>query len=199
MKIVIEPHKPAYDAVRKMLDKAGVSAQDALKDAANDIAKYLKEELHSVVKGTYSIKSSQFKKADIIRKNATKTRPTAMITVKGYTPSLYESYKFYKNTKHKAVRAMIKKAGGKKDVQLSGGSHKAFVATMSNGHTGIFQRKPGTRMKKGTRSQEKIKQINAMSKSKAAEMVFREQLQEDTEERLNLMLLKHMNLALGGK
>ena len=73
------------------------------------------------------------------------------------------------------------------------------MATMSNGHTGVFQRKPGTRMKKGTNNREKIKQINAMSKSKAAEVVYREQLQENTEERLNLMLHKHMNLVLEGK
>ena len=199
MNIKIEPRKPAYEAIIKKLDSVGADSQDAVKDAINDTAKYLKDELHAAVKGTYSVKSSQFKKADIIKKNATKNQPTATITVTGYTPSLYESYKFYKNTKHKAVRAMIKKAGGKKDIQLSGGSHKAFVATMSNGHTGIFQRKPGTRMKKGSRSREKIKQINAMSKSKAAEMVFREQLQEDTEERLNLMLHKHMYLALEGK
>lgn len=199
MIIKVEPRKLTYEAIIKKLDSVGADSQKAVKDAVNDTAKYLKDELHAAVKGTYSIKSSQFRKADIIRKNATKNQPTATITVKGYSLPLYDSYKFYKNTKHKAVRAMVKKAGGKKDIQLSGGSYKAFVATMSNGHIGIFQRKPGTRMKKGTQSREKIKQISAMSKSKAAEVAYREQLQEDTEGRLNLMLQKYMNMVLEGK
>lgn len=199
MIINVEPRKPAYEAIMKKLDSVGTASKTAVKDAVNDTAKNLKEELYVEVKGTYSIKNSQFRKADIVRKNATKCQITATITVKGYTPSLYDSYKFYKNTKHKAVRAMIKKASGKRDIQLSGGNYKAFVATMINGHTGIFQRKPGTRMKKGTNNREKIKQINAMSKSKAAEVAYREQLQENTEERLNLMLQKHMNLVLEGK
>lgn len=54
-------------------------------------------------------------------------------------------------------------------------------------------------MKKGGQDREKIKEIIALSKSKAAEMTFKEQLHDDTAEYLNLMLHKQMNMALGGK
>lgn len=199
MKINIEPRKPSYDAIMQILEKSGVNSQEAIKGAINDTSKYLKDQLHTAVRVTYSIKASQFRKADIIKKNATNNHLEATITVNGTTPSLYEAYKFYKNTKHIAVRAVVKQGGGKKALQLKGGDYKAFIATMSNGHTAIFQRKSGTQMKKSTKSRERIKQISAMSRAKAAEVTFREQLQEDADDKLNRMLHTHMYRVLEGK
>lgn len=106
----------------------------------------------------------------------------------------------------KSAGAMVIKSGAMKELELkaNGKSYKAFVAKMKTGHEGIFQRTPGKYMKGyspsgKTKGREAIKEIMAMSKAKAAEMVYEKgNLYSDLQEEISYRLLKHMNAVIGG-
>ncbi|MDO4285177.1 MAG: hypothetical protein Q4C60_07545 [Eubacteriales bacterium] len=196
MIVIVDPDRQMLDSIVKSLNDAGENAQSAIQQALNDTLKTLKNDWHSGVRADYTIRAGSFRKSDIKTKNATRSRLIASATVRGPVLSAYANYKRYKNTVHKAARLQVKRDAAAKALQLGTG-YKAFVATMSNGHTGIFQRVPGTQMKK-KKNKEKIKEIIAMSAAKAAEKTYERRLKEETQDHLRLALLRHMNRALAG-
>lgn len=199
MKILISPYQATFDAIQKRLEEMGKGEQmkDVLKKAIDDLAKETKEQLHEETKGMYTIKASQFRKSDI-RENS--RNGSSMLTVKGTTIPIRKGYRNRKNSKRKAASALIRKASGAlKTMELKSGgrSYKAFVATMKSGHEGIFQRVPGKRMKSNPKK-EAIQEMVSLSRSKAAEMAYREKISDGIQTEMSFQLLKHMNAVIGG-
>lgn len=198
--IIIEPAEAMYSALQKRLDEMGKSDRmgEVMMKAINETASWTKDETFRATRDMYTIKAGSFRKSDLELKKATKTRLTAIIKVTGYTLSLRKSYKSRKNTKKTAARALVRNNGAMKELELKSGgkSYKAFLATMSNGHEGIFQRVPGTKMKNKP-GREAIKEILAMSRSKAVEKAYMERVDPDKNE-LYFRLHKHLNAVIGG-
>ena len=208
MRIQIAPNQAALDAIQKRLSEMGKEDTfgNVLKKAINEVATAGKNLLYSETRSEYTIKPVEFKKSDIVRKGATARKLIATLSVRGETPGIRKAYKTRKNSKRKSAGAMVIKSGAMKELELkaNGKSYKAFVAKMKTGHEGIFQRTPGKYMKGyspsgKTKGREAIKEIMAMSKAKAAEMVYEKgNLYSDLQEEISYRLLKHMNAVIGG-
>lgn len=200
MMIKVEPAQAMYLALQKRLDEAGKSESigEVMMKAINETASWMKEETYNATKGMYTIKAGSFKKSDLKLEKAKKTRLRAVIKVTGHTLSLRKAYKSRKNTRKKAAQAMVRSGGAMKELEIKSGgrSYKAFLATMSSGHEGIFQRVPGSQMKNKP-GREAIKEILAMAKSKAAEQAYMEKVDPDKNE-LYFRLHKHLNEVIGG-
>lgn len=199
MKIQVAPHQATFDAIQKRLEEMGKGEQmkSVLNKAIDELSKDTKEQLYAETKGMYTIKASQFRKSDIRK---TSRNGTSILAMKGETVPIRKGYKNRKNSKRKAASALIRMASGAlKEMELKSGgrSYKAFVATMSNGHEGIFQRVPGKRMKKNPKK-EAIQEMVSLSRSKAAEMAYREKISAGIQTEMSFRLLKHMNAVIGG-
>lgn len=204
MMIMISP-EPDFGEIKKRLDDIGKgnSANAAMKKAINEMAVETKNRLHSETKSMYTIKA--LKKSDIKKESASVSRMQAEIKIRGRTLGLKKGYKTRKNGKRKAASATVRKENGSmREIKMesNGRTYKAFVAKMSSGHEGIFQRVPGKKMKKvkkgRTAAAEAIKEIISLSKAKAAEKAYDEKLSPVMQGELNLRMQKHIGAVLGG-
>lgn len=219
MKVIIEPDRAAVNEIQKQLEEMGKgkSVNRALQKAINEVAAAGKNMLFNTTRSTYTIKPSEFKKNDIARKSATLRHLVAVVSVRGSTPGIRKGYKTKKNSKKVGAKAQILRSGNMKELvrEQDGKSYKAFLATMKSGHEGIFQRVPGKPtkeyLKSGGKSKRKfkkphenktreaIKEIMAMSKAKAAEMVYlKENMYDQLQDEINSRMMKHMEAVIGG-
>lgn len=145
--IKFEVDENALKMIELKLDGMSAKAPEVLKKAINDTAKKLKSDLKVEVKKNYTAKVGGINKAISIKK-ATNRQIVAVVTATGKPIPLAQ----YKNVEEDSVRAKVIKKNKLKPLTLSGADHngkdlKSFVAKMSNGHVGIFQRTPGKAMK----------------------------------------------------
>lgn len=202
MKITVEPTPALYSALQKELDAMGKGdrIKEVLRKAIRETAKETKERIHSETKASYTIKTASFKKTDIKVTNPSRKNTGALIEVEGGPLGIRKSYKNRRNGIRKGASAKVKTDGSMKELTLKSGNkqYKAFVATMKTGHEGIFQRVPGERMEKRP-GREKIREMMSLSRSKAAELVFRDKIEADVKGELSYRLHKHMNAAIYGR
>lgn len=210
MIIKIEMYQAAMDAIQKRLTEMGKedSANDVLKKAINNTASLGKKLIYNGVLADYAFKEGVFEKKDITRRGATSKRMEAVLRVKGTTLKAYSNYQNEPNDEVSGARLMILRSGSMKELGLksNGRNYKAFVTTMKNRkketgeiveHRGIFQRVPGERMKQEKKC-EKIREIIALSKAKAAEMTYRRHgIYTELQSEMSFRLLKHMNAVIG--
>ncbi len=210
MMIKVEPYKATLDAIEERLTEMGKESNmhNVMKKAINEVAGVGKDLIYTGVKGRYTIKSSAFKKSDIVKKATSSKHPGATLTIKGESIGVKEGYQSRKNGKRKGASAAIIKGSTAKELKLTSGgrAYKAFLVAFKNRdddgniiseHTSIVQRVPGEYMK--NKKKEKIKKMVSLSKAKAAEMVYEKQglytkLQGETTYRM----LKHMKAVTGG-
>lgn len=209
MIIKVEPYKATLDAIEERLTEMGKESgmHKAMKKIINEVAGVGKELIYAGTKESYTIRSRVFKKSDIVKKSTSSKHPGATLTIKGMPAGIKEGYQSRKNGKRKGASARIIKGSAMKELKLISGGHayKAFLATMKSGHTGIYQRKPNEYMKRykpvdGERKgREAIKEMMSMSKSKAAEMAYKNKsIYTSIQEEIRYRLLKHMNAVIGG-
>lgn len=129
-------------------------APKVLSKAVNTTAKQARKGLSSEAKQTYTIKVGKFNK-NMKTKNATKSKPTAIITSKG-KPMALSNFKITPTgpvqNSIEAAKAKVVKANGLKHLVLGGAEKsgkdlKAFVTKFASGHVAIVQRIPGSRMR----------------------------------------------------
>lgn len=145
--IKFEVDENALKMIELKLDSMSAKAPEVLKKAINDTAKKLKNDLKVEVKKNYTAKVGGINKAISIKK-ATNRQIEAVVTATGRPIPLAK----FKNIEKDSVRAKVIKKNKLKPLTLSGADHnskdlKSFIAKMSNGHDGIFQRTPGKSMK----------------------------------------------------
>ena len=186
-------------ALMKKLDEMGKgdSAKEVMLKAIKETAAWTKTSIIEETRAMYTIKSNSFKKSDIKLKNATKTHLEAALTVHGGPLSVRKAYKSRKNGKRKGASVQVRSNKAMKELALytNGRTYKAFLAEMSSGHQGIFQRDPNKMMRSKT-NREAIREIFSLSKSKAAEMAYKKNVHVTSE--LYYRLHKHMNAVIGG-
>ena len=205
MIVVIEPRREMLDAVEKRLaaiDKE-TKMNDVLKKAISEAAKFGKEKLYAETRRYYTIKEEAFKKSDIRKRLVSSKNLRATIIVKGYPLGVYQGYDSRKNEEAEGAGVQVVTGSAMRELRVySGGrAYKAFFATMKSRHEGIFQRKPEEYMRKRkpvygkSKGREAIKEIQSLSKAKAAEMVYRRiGLGSDIQEEIQFCMLKHMNV-----
>lgn len=149
-------------AIELKLKNMKKQAPNVLKMAVNDTARKTKTLISKEVRKEYIIKASDINQASK-QKLATKTKPTATLF---YFSPVLPVHKYFKAKAGKlgkgryynpTLRVMMTGKGGspasvklKKSSALTkimlsenGTDLKAFIATMSSGHTGVFQRQFG--------------------------------------------------------
>ena len=187
------------EALLKKLDEMGKgdSVKEVMLKAIRETAAWTKTSIYEETKAKYTIKSNSFRKSDIKVKNASKTHLEAFLTVQGGPLSVRKAYRSRKNGKRKGASILIKNSSSMKELTLNanGRLYKAFLAEMSSGHQGIFQRDPDKTMKSKP-NREAINEIFSLSRSKAAEMAYKERVHVTSE--LYYQLHKHMNAIIGG-
>lgn len=146
--ITFEVDEKALKMIALKLDNMSSRTSEVLKKAINDTAKKLKGDLKIEVKKNYTAKIRGLNKAISIKK-ATNRQLEASVVTKGKPLALIQ----FKNVAGDSVRAQALKKNKLKPITLkgeeeSGKDLKSFVAKMSSGHVGIFQRVPGKRMRK---------------------------------------------------
>lgn len=218
MILKVEPYQASLNAIEKCLTKMGKrdSFQEVMQKAINDVGKETKDRLHKETKEEYTIKASAFRKADVKRKAAGKRNMSSTIRVTGKLLGLKAGYKTRTNGKRKAAQAAVLKRNSLKALerQAGGKTYKAFMATVQgvskegvvSNHTGIFRRKPGSRMesiivrgKKRNWKRERIEEIMGISAAQAAGMTFeRNDFYSEIQDEMSFRLLKHMNAVIGG-
>lgn len=207
--VKIEPYKAMLDAIESRLTEIGQekNMHDILKKSINAVAKTGKEKIHAETKSYYTIKGRAFKKSDIVMRGTSSRHPGATLTVKGLRIGIRSGYASLKNGKRKGASTQVLKTSSMKELTMTygGRTYKAFLATMSSGHAGIFQRIPDKYMKKyrtitGKRKgREAIKKITSLANAQAAGMAYmRSGLHGDLQEELVHQMLKHMNAVIGG-
>jgi len=206
MIISVTPYLTTLDAIEKRLTEMGKGdrTNEVIKKAINEVAGIGKKEIWKGVKHKYTLK--EFAAKDVKRRSYSAKRQGAILTVTGPILGVLEHYETAPNTDEDAAMVKIYRESALKALEIHNGQsvYKAFVARMSSGHVGIFQRVPGKYMKKhmpgrNTKGREAIKEILSLSKAKAAEMVYeRDGLEAKLQEELVIRMHKHMNAVIGG-
>lgn len=208
--IKFEVDENALKSIELKLDNMSAKAPDVLKKAINDTAKKLKSDLKVEVKKNYTAKVGGINKAISIKK-ATNRKIVAMVTATGKPIPLVQ----FKNVADDSVRAKAIKKNKLKPLTLAGADHsgkdlKSFVAKMSNGHVGIFQRIPGKSMKghgsrtlrngRKTKGRDAIKQFygNSIVKMVGNEELVYSHVERKANEYLKESLEKHIAKVLEG-
>lgn len=194
------PHTAAIDAIEKRLTELGKGDRMniVLTKAINEVAGVGKKEIWKGVKRKYTLKG--FTAKDVKRKSYSARKPNATLTVKGPVLGVLQNYETMPNADGSAAMLRVFREGALKALAINNSRnvYKAFVARMSSGHTGIFQRIPGKQMKSNPKKQA-IKEIMSLSKSKAAEMVYEQNgLYTVMQEEMVVRLHKHMHAVIGG-
>lgn len=210
--VKVEPVQATYDAVFGRLEKMGKEgyAREIMQNAIRETAKQAAGRLPKETRKMYTIKQKDFNNSDVKVSRVTRKRMEAILTVKGEVKSLRE-YRSRENGKRKGASAMVRKDGSMKELvdTYGGRKYKAFFATMKSGHEGMFKRNPKKNMKdkrpkptkripkKKRKPREAIVDQLAMSRTKAAEVAFREEMYTDTSNELIYRLHKRMNAVIG--
>lgn len=211
----IETYRATYDAIQKRLEDMGKadSMRTVMLNAINDLARDIKSSTYQETTGMYAIKNEVFQKNDI-RKRTSKQHLEAVLKVKGSPLGIWEGYEATGNAGTEGASATIKRAGGRKPLEKKAGgrTYKAFIATMKNGHEGIFQRRDDKFMEEAKRPQpakriprkkrkrrEAVEELLTLSRSKAVEMAYRKNIQPGVQNELVHRMLKHMNAVIRGK
>lgn len=186
----IELEQNAYEEINKKLKELGKTSSSVLKKAVNEAAKKAEKEIPNEIKENYTTKRSALKGATKIKKATVKSL-SATITVKSNAISAKKGYETKKNTKKIAARLKVLQENSLKKLELEG--RKAFLATMKNGHTGVFQRIPGSAVK----GKEKIKEFYGPSiPSLVGGRKIYKKLKKKTKNNLREQVEKFMSEAL---
>lgn len=219
--VKVEPVQATCDAVFGQLEKMGKEgyAREIMQNAIRETAKQAAGRLPKETRKMYTIKQKDFNNSDVKISRVTRKRMEAILTVKGEVKSLWE-YRSRKNGKRKGASAMVRKDGSMKELvnTYGGRKYKAFFNTIVNSgsggnksdYNGIFQRVPGKFMKtdkrpkptkripkKKRKPKEAIEALLSLSRTKAAEIAFREKMYTDTSGELIYRLQKRMNAVIG--
>jgi len=140
--IEFEVDRTQLERIELKLKNCRDKAPLALKNAVNATARDAKKDLANKAKETYAVKSPRFKKA-IAQKNATKSKPTAILKITGKVNELAD-FKYKENEGANAARGKVLKSGGLKTLQK--GDLKAFITKFGSGHVSVVQRKTSARL-----------------------------------------------------
>ena len=169
-----------------------------LRAAINNAAKEVEKRMVTEAKNRYVIKGgkSAIKEANDIKK-ATVSNSAAIIEARGAPLDLME-YKvsprtYFPGSKGapSVIKAKTLRSGELKEIALqpnaSKDKYKGFVVKFSSGHISFAQRVPGTRMRRRP-EKEAIRELYAISKPKAEEVVFENSIDSD----VDTILMKHI-------
>ena len=108
MIVHIAPYEASYKAIEERLKEMGKSneVKSVIQKAINETAKETKERLYKETRSDYTIKASNFKKSDVKKASATKSRLEATIRVTGRMLGV-KAYKTRKNGKRKGAQAKV--------------------------------------------------------------------------------------------
>lgn len=201
--------------IKEKLTAINSRSEPLVKEAVNNTAKITKEKLNEQVKKGYKVKSSSFKKSSQKIKRATNKNLIAQIQADNSTLGLKKGFETKKNTVRKsrgggmAARAAVFSDSSLKELIEKSYGHKAFFATVGNGHIGIFQR--GTKGKYIKGQEPHISRRGGMTKGRPqirelfgprpSQMVKKsaEKMADEIGSTLQDELNKLMQQALGGK
>lgn len=170
---IVEVSSTNIEQIEKRLGAMREKAPKVLKLAVNDTARKARSRLAAEAKKTYAVKISGFNQ-DMKIKFATNSNPTATIRSKGRKIPLYKfvyrkgrlgTEEYYNPvTRRMQVGKGGTGASGKqlKESNFKSDNHaklKWFIAKMSSGHTGVFQRTEGVKRGQGGKGSPEIKQI----------------------------------------
>ncbi len=186
----IELEQSSYEEINKKLKEIGKTSSSVLKKAVNETAKKAEKDIINDIKENYTVKKSALKNTTKVKKATVKSL-SATITIKSNAISAKKGYETKKNTKKIAARLKVLQESSLKKLELEG--RKAFLATMKNDHTGIFQRIPGSAVK----GREKIKEIYGPSvPSLVGGKRIYQKLEKKTKNNLREQVEKFMSEAL---
>lgn len=188
-------------AIEKKLGSLSDQAPKVMKKAVNDTAKEARKKLANQAKIRYTVKAGSFNKAMKI-KNASITKPEAIITATGQVQELMDFKASPKKVANGAERpnltkGKVLKSSSMKPLQM--GNLKAFVTQFRNGHTSVVQRVPGKRMESNPKKNF-IKKLLSPSiptmigNEKEVYGIVEPDIAEDLKENIN----KHINKLLEG-
>lgn len=140
--IEFEVDQTQLQRIELKLKNCKEKAPVALKNAVNATARDAKKDLANKAKETYAVKAPRFKKA-IAQKNATKSKPTAVLKITGAVNELAD-FKYKPNEQANAARGKVLKSGSLKTLQK--GDLKAFITKFGSGHVSVVQRKTSARL-----------------------------------------------------
>lgn len=177
--ITYEISKREIEYIQKKLKGMESEAPKVLSRAVNKTAITARKDIAGEMRTTYAEKSGRMKKSMTIKK-ASYNNPVAIIESKGKPQAA--SYFHHSSGGSSGAKLQVRNDSSFRSVVSSNG-RKAFVAKMSSGHIGIFQRQEGeymtkskrlssTRMNKQTKHTEMLRQFFSPSSSKMAEMVY---------------------------
>lgn len=139
--------------VERMLGDLSGKANLVMARASNRAAGTAKKTMKQEVAAKYRIGASTVGNTLEVR-NANRNRPFAVVVSKGYHSGLekfkvspFRAVRFSGQEGRKRPSPGVYKAAVKKGEGLKGLGKRAFVATMGNGHTGIFRRTDRTQAK----------------------------------------------------
>lgn len=151
------------EEAQKLLENIPNGIERATTRAINRSLTTLKKNLKKEVTKNYGIKSTDVEKS-LSTQKATFTAMKGIINSRSPVTSMY---KFAKGNSKKGVTVLIKRSEGRKRVKgKSDLNGLPFIARMSNGHYGIFQRnKKKRRVQTGNKSsvKEGLTQLNTLS------------------------------------
>lgn len=171
------------ERAQKLLSGVKNGIERATSSAVNRSITTIKKDLKKDVTSNYAIKSSEIENKLSVKK-ATFSNTTGYITSKAPLLSLH---KFFSSKKADGtIYVRVKKREKRKVVKgKSNLFGKPFIATMKNGHRGIFQRK-STNRKESTRIQDlKTVSIPQMLGSKSIQEYIDEKAPEILEKNLD--------------
>lgn len=151
------------ERAKKLLENIPNGVERAATRAINKSIITLKKDLKKEVTKNYGIKSTDVEKS-LSTKKATFTALNGVIKSKSRVISMY---KFFKSQTQKNITVLIKRSEGRKKVKGKTNLNGApFIARMSNGHHGIFQRNNKVRKVQGKNkmySTQGLTQLNTLS------------------------------------
>jgi hypothetical protein len=125
----------------------------ALKNAVNATARDAKKDLAAKAKETYAVKAPRFKKA-IAQKNATKTKPVAILKITGEANALSD-FKYKPHEGGASARGKLYKASSLSSLALND-KLKAFVVKFKSGHVAVVRRDPPLRYTRGLAERKRV-------------------------------------------
>lgn len=170
---IVEVSSTNIEQIEKRLGAMREKAPKVLKLAVNDTARKAKSRLAAEAKKTYAVKVSGFNQ-DMKIKFATNSNHVATIRCQGRKIPLYKfahrngrlgSEVYYNPTTRRkqigrgGIGASGKQLKESQFQQSDTAKLKWFIAKMSSGHTGIFQRNEGVKRGEGGKGSPEIKQI----------------------------------------
>lgn len=206
MRMQLNIHLENQELLMRLLKESGKRPNPIIKKAVNDTAEKTRKKIYQKIRQDYTVKAGIFPQRSLQIKKATVSRLYAQLQISGAPISLPKAYKTAKNRKRSAAKAAVRRGGMK---PLQKGKLKGFVSQMQTGHKGIFQRTPGTYMRKHkprpykngngkmTKGREAIKELVGPSTSKLTETVYRP-MEDENQNELYETLWRFIDAAMGG-